>query len=88
MNAFLHFSSHGMSYKFDVAMKQEFKDPQVDQVRTAVSKIVMYQYMCHQQTISTTLMTDFKFSSFAAAEVLVCYCLSLLCNHKCVHIYT
>lgn len=51
MNAFLHFTAYGTSYKFDVAMKQDFKDPQVNQSNS-----------------TTTLMTNFKFSSFAAAE--------------------
>ena len=32
VNAFLYFSSHGISYKFDVSMKHELKDPEVVEV--------------------------------------------------------
>ena len=84
MNAFLHFSAYGISYKFDVAMKQDFKDPQVnDQVRICILNIMMF--MCYQQSTSTALMTNFKFSSFAAAEVhiLLEHDISIMYIHVC-----
>ena len=51
MNAFLHFSAYGVSYKFDVAIKQDFKDPQINQVRTS-------QY--HDASILVLLIVSFN----------------------------